>query len=234
MPTVVRFVSKVALFILVITVSGIGPTQAQTDPTPTPSDGGVSEAYGDIVKYDREESADVLTPEVTANITWLFYGIEGYSDRFFVVADGSAQIRDYPSRLTSSINSFTISVGTLSRRTSLVRWEPTSFTPLSNNDQNINLGVTLKGVTTGFKIPLLGQEGAVQPYPLNGGRGGVDGGDEYRLKWTGQSWDKTVRVQFVTYWEGNISDVNVDFCGTYKETPVSDQYEWGNCGSGGT
>ena len=113
MPTVVRYVCKVVLFILVIAVSGVGVAQAQTDPDVVPTN---TEAVTD------GPAAGVITPDVVrqsgriyataeqamaATVTggaeymgsktiavssswfdsftkWNFYAINGREDHFFV------------------------------------------------------------------------------------------------------------------------------------------------------
>ena len=226
MPTVVRFISKVALFVLVMAVSGISATQAQTDPDPSLSSGDGFESYGNIIGYDDIEREEPNHPVVKNNTTWLLYEIEGYNNRFFVVAHSIA----WTNRTGSSITSLEPYVRSKNSKSRLVRWEPTSFLSSSGRmTTTLNLGITLGGVTSGIQTQLEHTDSLFQPYALSGGRGGVDGEDWYSVRWMGDSGEgRTIGARFVTYWEGDIEDVDFGICGTYK-TPTTGEGVWGDC-----
>ena len=113
MPTLVRSVRKVVLFVLVMAVSGIGVAQAQTDPDIIPLspnavaiDGAAEGITPDIVRQSSRlyATAEQAHPATTSGGTeymfsktvivsdsriehyteWAFYKINGHEDRFFV------------------------------------------------------------------------------------------------------------------------------------------------------
>ena len=71
MPTLVRSVRKVVLFVLVMAVSGVGVAQAQTDPDIAPPS---AEAAGDVVAIDG--AAEGITPDIVR-----------YSSRIYATAE---------------------------------------------------------------------------------------------------------------------------------------------------